>query len=288
MLSANTNSLTWAAVATGLLLVVGGGALTLYPDAFNSLTSVVQKQAATNATDSKNSTDVSNLAVTLSDGATTIATSYYQGAPVAFSTDFRGYKPIVASEYSSSQQSVLASAVAGDSRNANTAFVQNPDSGGGIVWIFDGTQPLTNAGYDQSVGGWVLDTSKISDTEYYNVGVLVYYNDDNAKQSNGSYLVHSRIVNIKATGVQLKSWSKLSISKNNGQDYSSVTNTISNQNNPSTFKSLIAPLSAGADTSKWTNDNKSSIVNQMSVGLGDYSTTDILSKVLPQVIDSSQ
>lgn len=286
MLSANTNSLTWVAVATGLVLVVGGGALTLYPDAFNSLTSVVQKQTATNATDSKDSTDVSNLAVTLSDGASTVKTDGYRGSLIASGNDISSFKTIATSEYSSSQQASLASAVSGDSRDATTAFVQNPDYGG-IVWIFDGTQPLTNAGFDASAGGWVLDTSKINDSDYYNVGVLVYYNDANAKQANGSYLFHTRIVNIKATGAQLKSWSALAIKENNGSDYSGVTNAISNQNNGSNLKSLLSNLNLSSDTSKWTSADKSSIISQMSAGLGTYSTTDILSTVLPQIIDSS-
>lgn len=299
MLSSNTNKLTGAAVATGLALVVGGGALTLYPDAFNSVSKIVQTKAIPNTTELKDSTGSSNLSDGLSDGAKTVATTVHFVSPLT-SPSLSGpggyYTTIAASNYSASQKATLARAVSGDSVDATTAFVRNPDYNG-IVWVLDGTQPLTNAKEVKSLTSNddgptmiinALDTSKINDSHYYNVGVGVYYSDTNSsKQSDGTYLGHSRIVNIKATGAQLKSWSALSIKENGGTDLSAVTNAIARQGHSEPLESWLSNLNLSSDTSTWTSDEKSSIVNKMSIGAGWDSSPDILSKVLPQIMDSS-
>lgn len=285
MLSSNTNSLTWVAIATGLALVVGGGALTLYPDAFNSVSKMVQNKAIPTATESKDSTSTSNLSDILSDGAKSVVINDYLYSPIAIDATM-GYTTIAASNYSSSQKATLARAVSGDSVDATTGFIANPDSAG-IAWVLDGAQPLTNAKWSDSTNSRVLDTSKINDSHYYNVGVSVSYNDTNSKQSDGSYLCHTRIVNIKATGAQLKSWSALSIKENDGVDYSGVTNAIWNQEEDSseTLEVFLSSLGASADTSTWTSGDKSSMASAMTRNAGV--SPDILSKVLPQIMDSS-
>lgn len=290
MLASNTSKTMWVAIALGVTLGFCGFTVALYPDAFSGITNVAKEQTKSNAKTSRDNTATDNLNVALSDGAYTVASSTNTGSAVKVGTGLTDYVSIANSKYSESQQLSLSQAVTADKLTADTAYVQNPDAGG-IVWVLDGASPVTASKFNQSTG-WSLDTSKVVDSNYYNVGVLVTYNDASGKQANGTYIRYQRIVNIKATGTQLKAWSALAIKENDGSDYSGVTNAISNQsvtdgNKSDVLANMIKNFKLNSDPTKWSASDKSSVINQMAGGLGSYSTTDFLGKTFPVLEQSS-